>query len=101
MQTVASTVPTAPRTSGNRAISDDKYLFTRDQARELLGEYAFSLIDESKKSGKDLDDVLERLDAENVDTETFEDAALGRLMEEALKSPRVSREQVMKSLRLR
>ena len=101
MQTATAPIPTAPRTAKKRAESADKYLFTRDETKELLGEYAFSVIDEAKKSGKDLDDVLDRLDAENVDTETFEDAALGRMMEEALKSPRVSREQVMKSLRRR
>jgi len=100
MQTATVTPIAMPRTK-KRVKSPAKHLFTRDEAKELLGEYAFSLIDEAKQSGKDLDEVLDRLDAENIDTETFEDAVLVRMMEEAQKSPRVSREQVMKSLRRR
>ena len=98
MQTATATIPTAPRTSRKRAESDDKYLFTRAEAKELLGEYAFSLIDEAKKSGKDLDVVLDRLDAENIDTETFEDTALGQLIEEGLTGEYISEEEFFKFL---
>ena len=98
MQT-ATVTPAAMSPVRKRAKSKaDKYLFTRDEAKSLLGEYAFSQIDEARKTGKDLDEVLERLDAENVDTETFEDAALVCLMEEALTGEFVSFEEIMKIL---
>jgi len=98
MQT-ATVTPAAIPLTHKRVKSPAKHLFTREEAKELLGEYAFSLIDEAKQSGKDLDEVLYRLDAENIDTETFEDAALGRMMEEAYNSERVSMEEVFEVLR--
>ena len=105
--------PRASSTAPKRA-KQPKYLLTRDEAKDLLGEYAFSLIDEARESDAKLEKVLDRLDVEGVDTETFEDAAFGRMMDEGLnnefisdeeifkflrsKSKRVSREQVMKTL---
>ena len=92
--------PSMARTK-KRTETPAKYLFTRTEAKEMLGEYAFSLIDEAKKSDADLDEVLDRLDSENIDTETFEDAALVRMMEESLSGESVSLDEVMSFLRQR
>jgi hypothetical protein len=72
---------------------------SRSEAKELLGEYAFSLIDAAIKAGGDnLYAVLEHLDEKNISTEDFEDAVLAFLIKESISSPSVSREEVMKAL---
>ena len=83
MEKVAATPKTASRT--NKRDKSPKYLLTREEAKELLGEYAFSLIDEAK-TDDELEMVLDRLDAEGVDTETYEDAVMVRMMEESRNS---------------
>ena len=80
---------------------EPKYLFTRQEAKSLLGEYAFSLIDQARNSDADLDEVLDWLDSEGVNTEDFEDAALGRIMETRRTGEYVSEEEVMNFLRQR
>ena len=100
MQTATVTTPSIARTQ-KRAETPVEFLFSRSEAKELLGEYAFSLIDEAKKTGAGLDEVLDLLDSENIDTETFEDAALGRLIEEATDDESVSMDEIMHFLRQR
>ena len=92
--TTARTASPAPRRTRKQ-----KYLLSREEAKDLLGEYAFTLIDEARSSDAELEKTLARLDAEGVDTETFEDAAFVRMMEEGRTGKYVSWEQVMKSLR--
>ena len=101
MQTATITTPAMARIkkrTQKQTETPADYLFTRGEAKELLGDYAFSLIDEAKKTGAGLDEVLDRLDSENADTETFEDAALGRMMDEGLTGESVSFEEIMKIL---
>ena len=101
MQTATVTTPSIPLTkkrAQKQTETPANYLFSRSEAKELLGEYAFSLIDEAKKTGADLDEVLNRLDSENIDTETFEDAAIVRMMEEGLTGEFVGFEEIMKIL---
>ena len=97
METAAATPKPRRSPSTKRPDKSPEYLLTRDEAKELLGEYAFSLIDEAK-TDDELENVLDKLDAEGVDTETYEDAVFVRMMEESRNSGFVSREQVMKSL---
>ena len=97
-KTAVRTMPNFARRNG-AVVKPPEYLFTRAEAKSLLGEYAFSMIDEARKSGADLDEVLDRLDAEGINTDDFEDAVLGRMMEESHTGEYVSEEQVMKSLR--
>jgi hypothetical protein len=75
------------------------HLFSRDEAKNMLGDYAFSLIDKARNSDTALDEALDRLDAEGINTEDFEDAALGRLMEEGLTGEYISEEEFLKFLR--
>ena len=93
----------APRASSTapKRTKQPKYLLTRDETKDLLGEYAFSLVDKARESDAELEKVLDRLDAEGVDTETFEDAVMVKMMQEAQKGEYVSWDQVMKSLRRR
>ena len=95
------TAVVTPRTASKapKCAKSPKYLLTRDEAKDFLGEYAFSLIDEARESDAKLEKVLDRLDAEGVDTETFEDAALVRMMEEGRTGKYVSLEQLRRSLR--
>ena len=97
MDTATITTSNAPYISQRSKPSVN--LMSRTEAKNLLGEYAFSLIDEARKSGKDLDEVLERLDAENINTEDFEDVAFGLLMEEGLTGEYISEEEFFKLLR--
>jgi len=97
METAVITSHTAAQTK--KRAKSPKYLFAREEAKNLLGDYAFSLIDEARKSDANLDEVLDRLDAEGVNTDFFEDAVLGRMMEDAYNSERVSMEEVFRILR--
>ena len=114
METAIATPRPLRTPSSKRRSKAPEHLFSREEAKDLLGEYAFSLIDEARNNDAELEAVLDRLDDEGVDTETFEDAAFGRMMDEGFnsefiseeeffsflrsKSRRVSREKVMKTL---
>jgi len=97
MQTATAT-PVAVLNKPKRA-KKPEILMSREESKSLLGEYAFSLVDEARSSDSELEKTLARLDAEGVDTETFEDAAFGRMMDEGRTGKYVSWEHVMKSLR--
>ena len=52
METAVITSHTAAQTK--KRAKSPKYLFAREEAKNLLGDYAFSLIDEARKSDENL-----------------------------------------------